>query len=464
MPSDLSAFVSALTERLPGWTATVIDPDQHDRLGASLWEEDSDLREAFAAANEAAVLTTPAGTRLIAVDGPHDDGTHFLVGALRPDGLPENARAAMRASIPRALTVNGSNPVFASARIRIMFAHLDQHFALVRAATVPEEAARRDRAFADYTARIAAALPAGWEATPLDLHSQDWTIVHGLLWSTGGDVGPQLVHRASRAALLHGPHDRQLAVVQDAGPSAAVIAGALIPSALNDGATDSAPGPALVHLTQKPEAAAAQLRERLLPAYERGIWSARIGILAHATIEIRQALDSWDAVSDSYADPSGIPEDEAWGEGQALRDARAWSGVQVYLQHAPAVLEGIASVTSGADHLVGRLSTDLRAMEGVARHLSAAAGIHQDWQARARTAPLKELPFLADERNAEIWHHATELETGGDAMLRVARQVTDRIGAPPDPPGGAVVHRPAPTPIPPGLAAVAVATTHRAGR
>ncbi|WP_405466731.1 hypothetical protein OG783_29005 [Streptomyces jietaisiensis] len=464
MPSDLSLFTAALTEHLPGWTATVIDPDQHDRLADSLWEKDADLREAFAAANDAALLTTPAGTRLLAVDGPRDDGTTFLVGALSPDALPRNARASLNASVPRAFTVNGSNPVLGAARVRIMFSHLDEHFALVEAALKPEEAARRDRAFTDYTQSLAAALPTGWKTAPLDLHSQDWTIVHGLLWSSGHTVGPQLIRSAARAALLHDPHDRWLTVVQDAGPTATLTAGALIPSDMNAGATDMAPGPALVRLTQNAEAAASQLRERLLPAYERGVWSARIGHLAHATIEIRQAMDSWDAVSDSYADPSGMPEDQAWGEGQALRDTRAWNGVQLYLEHAPAVLEGIASVTSGAEYLTGGLSSDLRAMEGVARHLSAVVAIHQEWQTRLSTAPTKELPFLADERNAEIWHHATELEGAGDAMLRVARRVTDRIGAPPDPPGGAVARRPAPTPPPPGLAAVTILPARRAAR
>ncbi|MBA5224579.1 hypothetical protein [Streptomyces griseoaurantiacus] len=464
MPSDLSLFTAALTEHLPGWTATIIDPDQHDRLADAIWEKDVDLREAFTAANEAAVLTTPADTRLLAVDGPRDDGTTFLVGALSPDAFPRNARASLNASIPRAFAVNGSNPVLGAARIRIMFSHLDEHFALVAAAIEPEEAARRDGAFTEYTQSLAAALPTGWQATPLDLHSQDWTIVHGLLWSSGHAVGPQLIRSAARAALLHGPDDRWLTVVQDVGPSAALTAGALIPSDLNAGATDMAPGPALLPLARNAEAAASQLRERLLPAYERGVWSARIGHLDHATVEIRQALHSWDAVSDSYADPSGMPEGEEWGEGQALRDTRAWNGVQVYLQHAPAVLEGIASVTSGTEYLTGGLSTDLRAMESVARHLSAVVAIHQEWQTRFSTAPAKELPFLADERNAEIWHHATELEAAGDAMLRVARKVTDRIGAPPDPPGGAVARRPAPTPPPPGLAAVTIASTRRAAR
>jgi len=448
MDSDLTRFATALAGQL-GWTATPVRPDGH-----ALWGFGTRLHEALEQASDAALLTTPGGVEFIVVPRADPDAHRYLVGPLRPTDLPANTIAAMQEREPSVVLLNGAaTPEHAADRFRMFLSGWEDHVTRARAALEPAEAARLDEVFASYAETVAATLPGDWSATVLDLGSYAHQRLFPTVWATGSDSGRKAAASAARAALLTGPRHRVL-IVQDAGPYRDTTAVTFLPSRLRITPDSPIPGPAPLTLTADPEATARSIHSHLLPAWEQGVFSARTGVLAHATVELRQALDSWDAVGDTYYaahDP---------GAGAVLRDARAWKAVETYLTHATATLNGIAAVTTGADHLAGPVSSDLRVLEHVREYLRNATRLRREWDKRIRQAPAAEQPLLVEERNAEMWPHAVNLAASGEAMIRAARHVTDRIGAPPPSAKTSAPH-PASAPAPTQAPVLIVGPTRR---
>ncbi|MFM9613490.1 hypothetical protein [Streptomyces niveiscabiei] len=447
MDSDLTRFATALAAEL-GWTAMPVRPAGHP-----LWGFGTNLHRALEQAPEAALLITPGGTEFIVAPRTDPDAHRYLVGPLRPTDLPANTTAAIQEREPRIVLLNAAaTPEHAAARFNMLLSGWEDHLTRARAALEPAEAARLDDVFAAYAGTVATTLPGDWTTTVLDLNSRAHQRLFPTLWADGPDTSRRAAATAARAALLTGPRHRVL-LVQDAGPHRDTTAVTFLPARLRLTPDSPVPGPAPLSLTADAAASAQSIRSLLLPAWDRGVFSARTGILAHATAELRQALDSWDAVCDTYHaahDP---------GAGAVIRDARAWSAVQTYLTHAPATLSGIVAVTTQADYLAGPISRDLRTLDHLRESLRNAGRLRRTWDARIRQAPAEEQPLLVEERNAEMWSHADALAAPGEAMIRAARHVTTRIGTPPPPPAKAPAPRPAPAPAP--APAVTTGSTRR---
>ncbi|WP_075737657.1 hypothetical protein [Streptomyces acidiscabies] len=422
MSSDVTRFATSIAVQL-GWTAAPTSPDGHP-----LWETDTHLLDVLAQASEAALLTTPGGIEFIVAPRADAEVYRYLVGPLRPTDLPANAVAALAEWEPSSVLVSAAaTPDHAADRLRFFLSYWEKLLTRTRAALEPGEAELLDHAFTSFTEAISASLPGSWTSQPLDLTSAaHQRLVHSL-WSAGPEPGRRIAASAARAALLSGPRHRVL-IVQDTGPYQGIVAAALRPPRPRIAPDSLIPGPDLLALPNDATEAARTIEADLLPSWDRAVFSARTGVLVHALVELRQALDSWDAVSDSY-NTSRIPD-----AGAVLRDARAWDAVQVCLTHAPAVLNGIASVTTGADHLAGPLSRDLRTLDHVREDLRGATRIKRHWAQLIQQATAAEQPFLVEDRNADMWHHAAQLGERGDAVVRVARHVTHRIGSPPPTP------------------------------
>ncbi|MDX2965633.1 hypothetical protein [Streptomyces acidiscabies] len=451
LSSDLIRFATALAGQL-GWTATPTQPHGHP-----LWGFGTRLHEALDQASEAALLTTPGGTEFIIAPRTDPDAYRYLVGPLRPTDLPANTTAAIQEREPTVVLLNAAaTPEHAADRFSMFLSGWEDHLTRARAALEPVEAARLDDVFTAYAGTVAATLPGDWTATVLDLDSRAHQRLFPTLWATGPDTGRKAFATAARAALLTGPRHRVL-LVQDAGPHRDTTAVTFLPARLRITPDSPVPGPAALSLTADAAASAQSIRSLLLPAWDRAVFSARTGVLAHATAELRQAIDSWDAVGDTYHaahDP---------GAGAVIRDARAWTAVQTYLTHAPATLNAITAVTTGADRLAGPVSRDLRTLDHLRETLRNAGRLRREWDARIRQAPAAEQPLLVEERNAEMWSHAVDLAATGEAMIGAARHVTGRIGTPPPPPAKAPASLTAPTP-PPAPAPVLIIGPTRRGK
>jgi len=431
--SDLSLFTASLAESL-GWTASPVPDAERTGLRASN----------PALADEgipAALLTMPDGTQLIATPSAAP-GAYLFVPRL-PDDVPAGAVFKPGLHTPALLlTVSGGRPRTAGL-VEQFGREWEDHFSFLRN---PGEAARREQAFTAYTAGIADALPGNWATAPVPLNRLGRELLEDRLWTSGLDTAMALSRRAARAALLTGP-DHDVVLLQEAGSRALTVAATLLPVTPIITQDDPVPGPGPLVLPSDPHQAADKIHRTLLPAWTRTDWDARASLLAHATVELHHTATSWQIVSPTYA---GNPLAEAARPtAMSLRDARAQDAVDVYLAHAPALLDGITAVTTPTDHLAGPLRGALHELEYVRQHLAHITRIRQALS-EVHEAPAAAQPQLALEHTQDAWHHAMGLATAGDTMLRAARHVAPRIGTPPPPPPAPVTARkPAPGPTPP---------------
>ncbi|GAQ58949.1 hypothetical protein [Streptomyces acidiscabies] len=438
-PSDL-AFITSLADKLD-WTATTLTAPRQGDLAQQI--PDSLLRDSLRRATAASLLTTPTGIRLLAVSLPAEG--LYVVGPLLPDGFPPDEIAAHDPWTPRALTISTTEPDF-TTDIRFLAERWAKHLALVQAMHDPQEALRRDHSFTSYSDTVADALPGSWESSRLPLDSVAWAELRNRLWDSEPRTGQALTREAARVTLLSDAH-HNLVLIQDSGPYQRVTAAAVLPTDPYVAPDALVPGPAFLALPLDAHEAADEITTGFLPALTRAVWAARVTLLAHATAELHQTLHSWNAVSATYTDSLGG--DEQYDAATRQRDRRAMDAVDVYLTHAPTVLNGIESAATGADRLTGPIRDDLRELDALRHHLTGTARIRQAVDNALHHAPPEELPLLLKERGYESWSHAVGLAMHGDAMLRAARRVTSRVGTPQPPPEELPARRPTPTPVPP---------------
>ncbi|MHC5907746.1 hypothetical protein ACVNF4_28220, partial [Streptomyces sp. S6] len=416
--SDLYLFTAALAESL-GWTASPVPDAERPSLRTS----DPVLADATV---PAALLTMPDGTQLIATPSLAS-GTYILVPRL-PGDLPAEAVLEPGPHTPAPLFTVLVDQLPHNAHLVEQYGRAwEDHLFFLRN---PGEAARREQVFTAYTAGIADALPGDWATDPVPLNWLERELLAGILWTSGPDDATALGNRAVRAARLTGPgHD--VAVLQEAGSQALTVAVAVLPTTPFISQDDPIPGPGPLVLPSDPHQAADKIHRTLLPARTRNVWDARVSLLAHATVELQHTATSWQAVSSTY---TGHPLAEAArGTAMSLRDARAQDAVDVYLAHAPALLDGITAVTTSTDHLAGPLRGGSLELDYVRQHLAHITRIRRALS-EIHTAPAAAQPQLALEHAQDAWHHAMGLATTGDAMIRAARHVAPRIGTPPPPP------------------------------
>ncbi|MBP5935416.1 hypothetical protein [Streptomyces acidiscabies] len=431
--SDLYLFATTLAEHL-GWTATLVPGTQRIGLKAS----NPPLSDAEI---PAALLTMPDGTQFIATAAA-EPGAYSIVPRL-PDDLPAEAVFEASPHKPATVLVVLADQLPRTAGLVEHFAReWEDHLFLLRN---PGEAVRRGQAFTAYTGSIAEVLPGDWATAPVPLRPFDRDLLGDRLWTSGSDDATALSRRAARASLLSGP-DHDVVLLQEAGSRALIIAATLLPTTPFISQSDAIPGPGPLVLPSDPHEAADRIYHTLLPVWTRNVWDARISLLAHATVELHHTAASWQVVSPTYA---GHPLAEAArGTAMSLRDVRAQDAVDVYLAHAPALLDGITAVTTPTDHLAGPLRGVLYELDYVRQHLTGITRIRQALS-EIQEAPATAQSFLTLEHAQDAWHHAMGLATAGDTMIRAARHVAPRIGTPPPPPPTPVAARkPAPEPTP----------------
>ena len=164
-------------------------------------------------------------------------------------------------------------------------------------------------------------------------------------------------------------------------------------------------------------------------------WRRHIPALATAAAGIRQASDAWDAVSGSFCDHDGWPDDlEEYADGKAKRDAEAWKHVEVFLAHGPEVLAGVRAAATGTDYVEEPISDDLRRLREINTTLERAGQFQHEWdQVMAPAEGSQPSSFqlyerrAEDIRNAEGWHYADKLSFQGPALVRAADYLADRI-------------------------------------
>jgi hypothetical protein len=276
--------------------------------------------------------------------------------------------------------------------------------------------ARRDRApgrlraFSDALARR---LPGSWSAVTEDYfaYSPAHADVMDRLWDNGHAEWAlnDFVHH--EAALLDSPGNENFVVLARPLHSGQFLVAALAPPGV-DGTLRTDHVPHGIAVPSDPARAAADIERRLLPRYRQAVEAVRAPAMREAYVRALDALDDWNAVSDSFCDEQGFPLDEdAYGIRQAQRDAEAWLPFETFLFHGPAAIEqaktNLAALTPPPGH-AKRWSQDLRALTGA---LAEGIRIRDEWESRLVTVldhrddPDRWLAFkeAIDARNADGW-------------------------------------------------------------
>jgi hypothetical protein len=249
------------------------------------------------------------------------------------------------------------------------------------------------------------------------------------LWDTGhlDWAVSEFVH--DETALLIGPRDELLVVFDRPLRRDQFLVGAIAPPSV-DGNLRLASAPDGIAVSRDPARAAATVSRRLLPRYHQALDNVRLPALAHALEGARAAEAAWDALSDSHCNADGIPLDEdAYGEGQARRDAHAWHHFEAFLFHGPAALthaeanvDSLATSATVADRWRWQLSTLAGALEGGER-------IHDAWVADlprlcdVHGVPHDQKAFADAEtlRNAEARGHMHDFIVHGSVLHEIDR-------------------------------------------
>jgi hypothetical protein len=421
---SLFAFADALAHHM-GWPVSAVHPPVQPVTPSMLWNAPTALREALTGTSTAqtVVLTSPAGVDLVAVPTPGQKD-RVTVALLYPRDMPLSGRNALQTNAPLPVDAHSTRQGF--ERFRIIYGTFDRRFAQVKAAFAPDaHRASADR-FADYSAELARRLPGTWTVQPLYPRNRgDRRIIERQLWSADPGDGFFLAERSLRAAQLRRGED-QLLLLQDAGPGQGLGIVPLLPRSLPVSPAQT-PAPPRTGLPDSAKLAAALVTEQILPALGRARWVTTIGLLDHALVELRQAEDAWDAVSDAHGDKDGYPFDkDAFAAGTVMRDRRAFNALLVFLDHAPGVIAGIHTHASP-----DQVTKGLPVLTGLARQLMEGNKLLDEYIALSTGVGREAEAELEVERNGDAWHITRNLAGLGPHMLDAARQVTSHIGPTP---------------------------------
>jgi hypothetical protein len=296
-----------------------------------------------------------------------------------------------------------------------------------------------------FSEALAYRLPGPWNAVAKAhfAYSPAYVDVIDRLWDNGPVERTLQRFAPDRAALLNGPSGERLVVLAAPRPGRFLVA-ALAPPGI-DGSLRADHTPRDIAVPGDPVRAAADVDRRLLPRYRQAVEAVRVPALGEAHRLAQQALDDWDAVSDSLCDAAGIPLDEdAYGARQVRRDAEAWEPFETFLFHGPAA---IGHAKAALTTLPLPASTAARweyRLRSLAAALTEGTSIRDEWESRLaavldqQVGPDRWVAFnegLA-ERNAEGWYavtifmdHAPVLQAIADAEQEHAELAAVRVAA-----------------------------------
>jgi hypothetical protein len=217
------------------------------------------------------------------------------------------------------------------------------------------------------------------------------------------------------AALLIGPdHDRLMVLARPLRPGRFLVA-ALAPPGVS-GALHLHHAPHGIAVPGDPARAAAAIERRLLPRYRQAVDTVRGPALDEAQLLAQEALDSWDAVSDSLCDEHGVPFDEdAYGARQVQRDAEAWRPFETFLFHGPQAIQDAQAALTSLTLPAATANRWSRQLRELGSALAEGTRIRDDWNCyladilEYRTDPGRWRAFNSalETRNAEAWHAIT---------------------------------------------------------
>ncbi|MGY4968340.1 hypothetical protein ACWGCC_03795 [Streptomyces nigrescens] len=276
----------------------------------------------------------------------------------------------------------------------------------------------------DMAERIAYKLPGAW-AVRVDVYCVPvWqTDLLDWLWSKGELpevlAGEQLQYGA---VLTDGT--TELLLADRPGHPGDYLAGTLLPGGFDRSHTGTAYAPHSVRLPASASLAAHVLTTELLPHHHYAAHRLRTDQVAAALDAGQQALDAWDAVSDSLADEQGFPlDDDVYGRRVQQRDAEVWEQFQIYLDHGAALLDTTEAHLAKQHHV----DRQLMVMRGLLQRGHDDVALWRQEFARVRKAPEPQRDTLyaqvVAERNADAWDAmVTWLEQGPD-LIPLARSV-----------------------------------------
>jgi len=281
---NLNRFSRQVTDRLPGaWTARSHDPDplEPDPYRDTWDSQMLDWAVCEFRPSQAAVLTGPAGERLLVVAYPLRDG-EFIVGALAPPGLPHESIGDVHA--PLAVTVPADAARAASVITRRFLPRWAEAVERIRLPT------------------MACALEGAEQA------EADWDAVSDTLCDDGQ---PRDEH-------AYGERKSQL---RDA------VAWHHLETFLFHGPAALADARATVHaLSAEPQAAAR--------------WQWRLGALQTALQGGLRVRAEWELARPQPGGPSSSTRDQqAYADAVAERDAEGWHYASEFITHGPVLLE-----------------------------------------------------------------------------------------------------------------------------
>jgi hypothetical protein len=212
-----------------------------------------------------------------------------------------------------------------------------------------------------------------------------------------------------------------------------------------DGSLRADHTPRGIAVSGDPVRAAADVDRRLLPRYRQAVEAVRVPALGEAHRLAQQALDDWDAVSDSLCDAAGIPLDEdAYGVRQVRRDAEAWEPFETFLFHGPAAIGHAEAALTALPLPASTAARWEYRLRSLAAALAEGTSIRDEWESRLaavldqQVGPDRWVTFnegLA-ERNAEGWYavtvfmdHAPVLQAIADAEQERAELAAVRVAA-----------------------------------
>jgi hypothetical protein len=303
---------------------------------------------------------------------------------------------------------------------------------------VPARPDRTADQLRDFSGALARRLPGTWNAATKAsfTYSPTYADVMDRLWDHN-HVEWALLHFAQEeAALLDSPGKELLIVLPRPRRPGQYVVAALAPPGVT-GTLRFRHAPGGIAIPGDPARAAAAIERRFLPRYRQAVETVRGPALDEAHLLAQEALDSWDAISDSLCDEHGVPLDEdAYGLRQVQRDAEAWTPFETFLFHGPAAIHdahtALATLRLPAS-TTDRWSHQLRELSGA---LTEGTRIRDDWDSyladilEYRTGPGRWRAFNSalETRNAEAWHaittfidHSGVLHAIHDAEERQAR-------------------------------------------
>ncbi|WP_441247375.1 hypothetical protein [Kitasatospora sp. McL0602] len=318
----------------------------------------------------------------------------------------------------------------------------------------------------EFSRTLTAHLP-GWTGRTHDITlGEHHAELHQEVWDLGimDDAFEQFV--LHEAAVLTGPNGARAVVVHRPDHRDRFLVGALQPTGIPVQLLGP-PAPMAISVSRDPVRAAAEVRQRFLPRFEQATLTSRVRILESATEGINEALASWDAVSDSLCDEDGWPLDQvAYEDRLVARDAAAWEHAEVFLLHAPSVVDAARENLRAADPS-GALHPNLwRNVRETEKALAQAAELGRECEQSEALAEPPGVPRTLyverarELRNSEGWHYTLELATHAGGLGYAAEAIRPAPAAEHSPQNQAALARSAPSTaaaLVPGLPATRVA-------